>query len=123
MAHSGRTRARATEEAPIRITTAGSSRAADIATRQRRYIISMAIRSACFIGAVIAGLTHVNWLWPILIAGAIVLPYVAVVMANATNRKADNIALLDSPYGRPELRGGREWRERHRQDPTYGEDR
>ena len=41
---------------PIRITTAGRSRAEDIAIRQKRYAISMSIRSLCFIGAVIAGL-------------------------------------------------------------------
>jgi len=100
-------------EAPIRITTAQTSRNADIAARQKRYILSMSIRSACFIGAVIAGLTHITWLWPILIGCAIVLPYIAVVAANAANTKGDGFSLLDSPYGRPELRGGREWREEH----------
>jgi len=100
-------------EQPIRITTAQSSRNEDIAARQKRYILSMSIRSVCFIGAVIAGLTHVNWLWPILIAGAIVLPYIAVVMANAANTKGDGFDLLDSPFGDPELRGGKEWREQH----------
>ncbi|MEX0427161.1 DUF3099 domain-containing protein [Nocardioides sp. DS6] len=100
-------------ELPIRITTAQTSRNEDIAARQKRYILSMSIRSVCFIGAVFAGLAHITWLWPILIAAAIVLPYVAVVMANAANTKGDGFNLLDSPYGRPELRGGREWREEH----------
>lgn len=103
-------------EAPIRITTAQTSRAEDIAARQKRYIVSMSIRSVCFIGAVLAGVTHVNWLWPILIACAIVLPYIAVVMANAANTKGDGFDLVDSPYGDPELRGGKEWRERHQHD-------
>jgi len=102
--------------APIRITTAGTSRAQDIATRQKRYILSMSIRSVCFVGAVFAGLAHVNWLWPILIAAAIILPYIAVVMANAANTKGDDVSLLDSPYGRPELRGGKEWREQQARD-------
>jgi hypothetical protein len=47
--------------------------------RTRRYLISMSIRTACFIGAIfIPG-------WPrwVLIAGALVLPYLAVVVANA----------------------------------------
>lgn len=90
----------------IRITTAGRSRAEDIAIRQKRYAISMSIRSLCFIGAVIAGLAGIGWLWPILIAGALILPYVAVVMANATNTKSDEMNLLGSPYGRRELPSG-----------------
>lgn len=86
---------------PIRITTAGRSRAEDIAARQKRYTISMSIRTICFIGAVVAGLTHVAWLWPILIVAALVLPYVAVVMANNTDRRHDDgMSLLGAPPGR-----------------------
>ncbi len=81
------------EPAPIRITTAGTGPQADIARRQRRYVISMAIRSACFVGAVIAGVAGIGWLWPILIAGAILLPYVAVVMANARTSRTDSLPL------------------------------
>ena len=93
--------------APIRITTAPPSRQAEMASRQRKYAISMSIRSLCFVGAVLAGVAHINWLWPILIGAALVLPYVAVVMANAVNSKGEDFDLQDSPYGRPELRGGR----------------
>ncbi len=39
----------------------------------------MAIRTVCFIGAIIAD----GWLRWTLVAGAVFLPYVAVVMANA----------------------------------------
>jgi len=94
----------------IRITTASSGPGRDIAARQKRYLISMSIRSVCFIGAVVTGINHVNWAWPILILAALFLPYVAVVMANAANTRGDGFALQDSPYGRPELRGGAEWR-------------
>ena len=45
----------------VRITTVGTSRAQDIATRQRRYLLSMSLRSLCFVGAVIAGLALVWW--------------------------------------------------------------
>lgn len=51
----------------------------DQAPRTRRYLISMGIRTACVIGAIfIPG-------WPrwVLIAGAVILPYLAVVIANA----------------------------------------
>ncbi len=59
-------------------------------------------RSLCFVGAIIAALSGVGWLWPILIAGALVLPYVAVVMANATMNKRDGFDLRDGRYV-PEL--------------------
>lgn len=99
--------ARIRGEQPIRITTASESRNAEIAARQKRYLISMSIRSVCFIGAVLAGVNHITWLWPVLIAAAIILPYIAVVAANAAHTKGDDFSLRDSPYGRPELRGGK----------------
>jgi len=107
---------RAHSEEPIRITTAATSRNADIAARQKRYLISMSIRSVCFIGAVATGLAHIDWAWPILIVAALVLPYIAVVMANAAHSKGETFSLMDSPYGRPELRGGQEWRDRQDRD-------
>ena len=84
----------------IRITTAGSGPQADLARRQKRYIISMSFRALCFIGAVIAGANHVNWLWPILIVLALLLPYVAVVMANANDSRESTMGLVNgaSPY-------------------------
>ncbi|GAW48217.1 MULTISPECIES: DUF3099 domain-containing protein [unclassified Nocardioides] len=94
------------QDAAVRITTAASSRDVDIATRQRRYLLSMTLRSLCFVGAIVAALAHVGWLWPILIAGALILPYVAVVMANATSAKSDGFSLVDGQYGRPELTTG-----------------
>jgi hypothetical protein len=106
---------RAHSEQPIRITTAAASRNADIASREKRYIISMSIRSVCFIGAVVTFIAGITWAWPILIAGALVLPYVAVVMANANNSKGENFSLMDSPYGRPELRGGKQTRDYERE--------
>ncbi|WP_244928282.1 DUF3099 domain-containing protein [Nocardioides sp. W7] len=86
----------------VRITTAPSDRNADIAARQRRYLLSMSLRSLCFVGAIVAALAGVDWLWPILIAGALVLPYVAVVMANAVTTRSDAFDLADTAY-RPEL--------------------
>jgi hypothetical protein len=92
----------------VRITTAVESRNADIAVRQRRYLLSMSLRTLCFVGAILASLAGIHWLWPILIVGALVLPYVAVVMANATSRRGDGFALLDQGFGRPELGPGGE---------------
>jgi hypothetical protein len=74
----------------VRITTAGSSRADDIARRQRRYVFSMGIRTVCFLSAVLVGPGWLRW---VLVVGAVVLPYVAVVMANAVTSKDDEFAL------------------------------
>ena len=62
-----------------RITTAAPGLTADQITRRRRYLISMTIRTLCFIGAVLA---PPPWRWG-LVAAAVLLPYIAVVMANA----------------------------------------
>lgn len=77
----------------VRITTAPTSVADDIAGRQRRYLFSMAIRTACVIGAVVVGPGLLRWL---LIAGAVLLPYVAVVLANAGRHKDDGFDLRDT---------------------------
>jgi hypothetical protein len=91
---------------PVRITTAGTSPQADIAARQRRYLLSMSVRSLCFVGAIVAALAGVGWLWPILIAAALVLPYVAVVMANNSAHGSDGVDLLDAQYRPNELGAG-----------------
>ncbi len=111
----GRDLIRHHEEA-VRITTAPASRADDIAARQKRYLVSMGIRSACFIGAVVAGMAGINWLWPFLIGAALILPYVAVVMANNSASKSDGFQLIDRGYGRPELPAGSNSERRTGQD-------
>jgi hypothetical protein len=70
----------AKEPQPVRITTAPRSHSEDVAHRQRRYLISMGIRTLCFLLAVVS-IGH--WFMWLFIAGSFVLPYVAVVMANA----------------------------------------
>ena len=76
----------------VRVTTAPRSRADEQAARQRRYLISMGIRTLCFVGAVIAD----GWLRWVLVAAAVLLPYVAVVFANTEGRRDDGF-LLDDP--------------------------
>ena len=111
----GRDQIRHSDE-PIRITTAASSRADDIAARQKRYLLSMGIRSACFVGAVVSAIAGIGWLWPWLIAAALILPYVAVVMANNSSSKSDGFELVDRGYGRPELPTGSDSGRRTGQD-------
>jgi hypothetical protein len=92
-------------EEAVRITTAASNRADDIAARQKRYLLSMSLRSACFIGAVVAALAGLTWLWPFLIAAALILPYVAVVLANNSAPRADGFVLRDAGPARPQVTG------------------
>jgi len=61
------------------ITSAQNALTRDQAGRQKRYFISMMIRTACFILTVIL---PNPWRW-IALAGAVTLPYFAVVIANA----------------------------------------
>ena len=67
------------EEATQSITTAQSGLSLDQAARQRRYFISMMIRTACFILTVLLPSPY-RW---IALAGALTLPYIAVIAANA----------------------------------------
>lgn len=85
----------------VRITTAPTSRSEEIAARQRRYVISMTIRTLCFVAAVAVGPGWLRW---VLIAGAVFLPYIAVVMANAGDHRDDAFDLPDQPGAR-ELEG------------------
>ena len=57
--------------------------AQDVAGRQRRYLISMGIRTVCFIGAVVS--YRIPWLCATLIVASFLLPFVAVVVANAAS--------------------------------------
>lgn len=91
----------------VRITTAAGNRADDIQARQKRYLLSMSLRTLCFVGAIFASLQGVEWLWPILIGGAIVLPYIAVVMANAAANLSDGFTLREADFSRRELESGR----------------
>ncbi|MET0739998.1 MAG: DUF3099 domain-containing protein [Candidatus Nanopelagicales bacterium] len=63
-----------------RITGAAPSLTADVNQRTKRYLISMGIRTVCFVLAVLVFTGWLRWLFMVL---AIVLPYISVVFANA----------------------------------------
>ncbi len=65
----------------VRITAAPDNPNDDIDRRQRRYLFSMGIRTLCFLGSVLT--VRIPWLCGVLIGAALVLPYLAVVIANA----------------------------------------
>ena len=64
------------------VTEARRPKSEDIAYRERRYLIMMGIRLACFVIAVVAFLNGAGWLTAIPAIGAIIIPYFAVVFAN-----------------------------------------
>ncbi len=66
-------------DVPVRITTASRPRSEDIRGRERRYLISMGVRTVCFVLAVVF-MGH--WAMWVFLVGAVFLPYIAVVMAN-----------------------------------------
>ena len=66
-------------EAPVyRITTARRGITDDQAGRVRGYVISMTVRIVCFLLAVVT----TGWLRWTFVAGAVLIPYLAVVFAN-----------------------------------------
>jgi hypothetical protein len=84
------------------ITGAPKSRTDDVRTREVRYLISMGIRTACFIGAFV---TQGVFRW-VLIVAAVLLPYVAVVVANAGRERTKNGPAPYVPEGRLQLPSG-----------------
>jgi hypothetical protein len=73
-----RRRPAVSQEPIYQITSARPGVRDDVDYRTRRYLISMGIRTVCFLGAVVVD----GWLRWVLVAGALVLPYVSVVFAN-----------------------------------------
>ena len=68
---------------PVVITEAQPSQTDQHAARKRRYAITMAFRTACFIAMIfVPGVFR----W-ILFAGAVFLPYIAVIFANQSQER------------------------------------
>jgi hypothetical protein len=85
------------------ITNARSGTSKEMASRVRRYTITMAFRTACFISMIFV---HGPFRW-VLFAGAVVLPYIAVVVANQANqRNQGHDVTPGEPGAHPELTTG-----------------
>ena len=65
------------------VTEAHRPRSEDISHRARRYLITMGIRVVCFVVAVVLFAQGLGWLAAVPIVAAIIIPYFAVVFANA----------------------------------------
>lgn len=85
--------ARRAPEPTASITTARPTLREDIDRRASRYLLSMSIRTVCLVLAVVV---EGPFRWAFL-AGAILLPYVAVVMANAGRERTDLPTTLLDP--------------------------
>lgn len=64
------------------VTEARVSKSADISSRERRYLVMMGIRVACFIISIVVFVNGGGWLTAIPAVGAIIIPYFAVIVAN-----------------------------------------
>ncbi len=66
----------------------------DANRRMTKYFVMMAVRVACFIAMVV--ITPYGWHTAALAVGAIVLPYLAMIVANVGSGDAESTA--ESPY-------------------------
>ena len=91
------------EQRPVhRITSAPEPLTADQSRRQRSYLLQMGIRVLCFIGAVLTFHRVPAPVTVLLVIGAVVLPYTAVLFANAGRERQDR----DESFLDPRLIGG-----------------
>jgi hypothetical protein len=75
------------------ISNVGEPLSIDQSSRARKYFISMMVRTACFILAVVLPSPY-RW---IALFGAVVLPYIAVVVANAGRESIRGRATIITP--------------------------
>jgi uncharacterized membrane protein len=68
------------EPEPVLITEAQPSLDDQLSARRNKYLIMMSTRIVCLIAA--AAFYHTPWLLAIFVAGAVVLPWMAVLIAN-----------------------------------------
>lgn len=80
------------------ITGAATSLSSEQTGRTRRYLVSMTLRTACVLLAIVVP----GWPRWVFIAGAVVLPYLAVVAANSSRRRhSAPIAVVSHSYALP----------------------
>ena len=88
-------------EPVYQITAARRGVREDVNARARRYLISMSVRTVCFVLAVVAS----GWLRWGFIAAAVVLPYLSVVFANGGRERAVDLPDSDLAQDRHAIRG------------------
>ncbi|MFC5665640.1 DUF3099 domain-containing protein [Kitasatospora misakiensis] len=92
-------------EQVYRITGARSSLTDDVRGRQRRYVASMLLRTVCVLLAVVLWDVQ-RWLAVAALAGGVLLPYFAVLLANAGRERAPGLpSTFDLPPETPLMLG------------------
>lgn len=70
---------------PVLITDAPEDPEKELRRREVRYVVMMMIRAACLLGAAVI-VAQRPWLWqlwaPLCVAGAVLIPWLAVIIAN-----------------------------------------
>lgn len=85
------------------ITRASHGRTLDVEERQRRYAITMVVRTVCFLLFLVVP----GWWKVVALSAALILPMVAVVLANMQDRRPPPDILEDDDDGeRPALPPG-----------------
>lgn len=80
-----------------RITNAPEPLSADQLRREHRYLLQMGIRVVCFLLAVSLFGRVPGWVTGVLLVAAVVLPYVAVILANAGRERRDEQEFAAEP--------------------------
>ncbi len=90
------------------ITATNRALSSEQSGRTKRYLISMGIRTACVLAAIVVP----GWPKWIFIAGAIVLPYIAVVIANAGRENDEPGSMGVAPVALPSAAAAQEHQRR-----------
>ena len=86
------------------ITDARSAASVEHDSRVKRYALTMGFRTLCFVAMIFVD-GPMRW---VLFAGAVILPYVAVIVANQANQRHDQTVMGGVPIDRPQLTTGPE---------------
>jgi hypothetical protein len=82
---------------PVLVTTAPQSPREEQRQRQRRYLVTMGVRLACFIAAIVLVALDLRWEAGVAVGASLVLPWVAVIVANGGPKR---VAEQPSLYAR-----------------------
>ena len=100
----GRSGAGSSAAVPL-ITDARSATSVEHDSRVKRYAVTMAFRTACFVAMIFVD-GPLRW---VLFAGAVLLPYIAVIVANQANQRTErNDRVGEGSIDRPQLTTGPE---------------
>lgn len=101
LTYSGRVRSFRAKSPVYQITQARAGVRDDVNSRTRRYLISMGVRTVCFLLAVVTD----GWLRWVLIGAAVVLPYLSVVFANGGRERIEAVPVMARPQDQKAIDG------------------